>query len=95
MKIWECKRALGLLKQIYRENLCSVILLLIVITASAVLNVIPSFLIGKIIDIATAGSTDGLVMLNVGVILALGGLKPWKSRRNTSLQNRLFRLQTA
>lgn len=73
MKIWKCKRALRLLKQIYRENLHSVILLLLVITMSAVLGVIPSFLIGKIIDTATAGSTDGILMLNVWLVFALGG----------------------
>lgn len=91
MKIWNCKRALGLLKQIYRENLFSAVLSLIVIILLAVVGVMPSFLIGKIIDMAAAGRIDGLFMLNVGLILALGGAKFWKSCRNTSPQNRLFR----
>jgi len=73
MKIWNCKRALGLLKQIYRENLFSAVLSLIVIILLAVVGVMPSFLIGKIIDMAAAGRIDGLFMLNVGLILALGG----------------------
>lgn len=75
MKIWNCKRALGLLKQIYRENLFSAVLSLIVIILLAVVGVMPSFLIGKIIDMAAAGRIDGLFMLNVGLILALGGGK--------------------
>ena len=41
----------------------------------AVVGVMPSFLIGKIIDMAAAGRIDGLFMLNVGLILALGGGK--------------------
>lgn len=75
MKIWNCKRALGLLKQIYRENLFSAVLSLTVIVLLAVVGVMPSFLIGKIIDMAAAGRIDGLFMLNVGLILALGGGK--------------------
>ena len=71
----ELKRALGLLKQIYRENLFSAVLSLIVIILLAVVGVMPSFLIGKIIDMAAAGRIDGLFMLNVGLILALGGGK--------------------
>lgn len=62
-------------KQIYRENLFSAVLSLTVIVLLAVVGVMPSFLIGKIIDMAAAGRIDGLFMLNVGLILALGGGK--------------------